>query len=238
MDDKSVRSRRAAKHRRVAARAKPVELVERDPLVVVDVDVAAALGVVAVGVPVPLELPDPDRRREPLRARRVRELGDRDGRRDQLRERPGTERTVSDDRAEAVRARSAFVSARAGPGAARTAAASTVRIRPVREVTEESFGNNVLQVEGPVVVDFWAPWCGPCRAIAPILEQLEATTAGRVTFTKLNVDENPDVAARYGVLSIPTVMLFAGGEPRETVVGARPRAYFEKAFGAWLGTTP
>ena len=105
---------------------------------------------------------------------------------------------------------------------------------PMREVTDESFGNDVLEVEGPVVVDFWAPWCGPCRAVAPILEQLEQSSGDRVVFTKLNIDENPDAAARYGVLSIPTVMLFEGGEPRETVVGARPRAHFEKAFGAWL----
>jgi thioredoxin 1 len=101
----------------------------------------------------------------------------------------------------------------------------------VREVTDESFGSDVLEVEGPVVVDFWAPWCGPCRAVAPILEQLEAESGGRIAFTKVNIDENPDVAVRYGVLSIPTVMLFEGGEPRETVVGARKRTHYEKAFG-------
>jgi thioredoxin 1 len=104
----------------------------------------------------------------------------------------------------------------------------------VREVTQESFGSDVLEVEGPVVVDFWAPWCGPCRAVAPILEQLEAESKGRISFTKVNIDENPDVAVRYGVLSIPTVMLFEGGEPREAVVGARPRAHFERAFEHWL----
>jgi len=108
----------------------------------------------------------------------------------------------------------------------------------MREVTDESFGNDVLEVEGPVVVDFWAPWCGPCRAVGPILEQLEDTSGGRVAFTKVNVDENPAVAVRYGVLSIPTVMIFEGGEPRETVVGARPRAHFERAFEQWLTHAP
>jgi thioredoxin 1 len=104
----------------------------------------------------------------------------------------------------------------------------------VRETTDASFDQDVLQADAPVVVDFWAPWCGPCRAIGPILEQLETTSGGRVAFTKVNIDENPDIAVRYGVLSIPTVMLFEGGEPRETVVGARPRGHFEKAFAQWL----
>jgi thioredoxin 1 len=103
----------------------------------------------------------------------------------------------------------------------------------VREVTDASFDEDVLGADGPVVVDFWAPWCGPCRAIAPILEQLEQEQS-RISFVKLNVDENPTVAARYGVLSIPTVMLFDEGELRETVIGARPRAHFERAFGSWL----
>jgi len=103
-----------------------------------------------------------------------------------------------------------------------------------KETTDATFDTDVLMNDKPVIVDFWAPWCGPCRAVAPILEQLEQSSGARVAFTKLNIDENPDAAARYGVLSIPTVMLFEGGEPRETVVGARPRAHFEKAFGAWL----
>ena len=84
---------------------------------------------------------------------------------------------------------------------------------------------------GPVVVDFRAPWCKPCRAIAPILEQLESEHGDRVAFAKLNIEDHPDVAARYGVLSIPTVIRFEGGEARETVIGARPRAHFERALG-------
>jgi thioredoxin 1 len=104
----------------------------------------------------------------------------------------------------------------------------------MRDVTDETFADEVLGAGGPVVVDFWAPWCGPCRAIGPILEQLESEAGGRVAFAKVNVDENVDVAARYSVLSLPTVMVFDGGEPRETLVGARPRRDFERALAPWL----
>src|SRR2546430_370673 len=103
----------------------------------------------------------------------------------------------------------------------------------VREVTDASFEQDVLGAAKPVVVDFWAPWCGPCRAVTPILEQL-AEEHDRVVFTKLNLDESPDYAARYGVLSIPTAILFENGEPKETVIGARPRSYYEKAWEPWL----
>jgi thioredoxin 1 len=87
---------------------------------------------------------------------------------------------------------------------------------------------------GPVVVDFWAPWCRPCHAVERLLEELAETTAGRVSFAKLNIDEHPEIAARYEVLSIPTVTLFEDGEARTTVVGARPRSHFERAFAVWL----
>ncbi|MBA3717514.1 MAG: thioredoxin [Actinobacteria bacterium] len=106
------------------------------------------------------------------------------------------------------------------------------------EVTDASFEQEVLSSEVPVVVDFWAPWCGPCRAVAPIFEELSREQAGRVRFTKLNIDENFVTAARYGVLSIPTAILFEGGEAQETVIGARPRSHFERAWGRWLGQTP
>ncbi len=98
----------------------------------------------------------------------------------------------------------------------------------MREVTDETFAAEVLEAERPVVVDFWAPWCGPCKAIEPALDELA------LDVVKIDIDANPETAARYGVLSIPTVMLFAGGEPRETVLGARPKKHFEKVFAPYL----
>ena len=104
----------------------------------------------------------------------------------------------------------------------------------MRELTTSEF-DELLGSEGPVIVDFWAPWCRPCKAIRPILEELEQETGGRVEFAGVDIDNYPEVAARYDVLSIPTVILFANGEPQETLVGARPRGHFVKAFGPWLG---
>ena len=103
----------------------------------------------------------------------------------------------------------------------------------MRDVTDETFEGDVLQTDRPVVVDFWAPWCGPCKVVEPALEQL-ASASDKVSFVKLDVDENPQTAARFDVLSIPTVILFAGGEARQTVVGARSREHYEKAFSAYL----
>ena len=104
----------------------------------------------------------------------------------------------------------------------------------MREVTTSEF-DEILGSDAPVIVDFWAPWCRPCKAIRPILEELERETGGRIEFVGVDIDNYPEVAARYDVLSIPTVILFANGEPQETLVGARPRGHFVKAFGAWLG---
>jgi thioredoxin 1 len=105
----------------------------------------------------------------------------------------------------------------------------------MRELSADEFTSAVLEAERPVVVDFWAPWCRPCKAIRPILEELAQEAEGRVDFAGVDIDNYPEVAARFDVLSIPTVILFANGEPQETLVGARPRSHFVKAFGSWLG---
>ena len=106
------------------------------------------------------------------------------------------------------------------------------------DVTDATFAQEVLEAEAPVVVDFWAPWCGPCHAVEPVLQQLAEEHEGRVKFVKLDIDANLATASRYEVLSIPTAILFERGQPRETVVGARPRSFYEQAWSAWLTTPP
>ena len=101
------------------------------------------------------------------------------------------------------------------------------------ELTDDTFEEQVLKSERPVVVDFWAPWCGPCKAVEPVLADL-AEAYGEVEFAKLNIDENPVTASRFDVLAIPTAILFEGGEARESVVGARSRSQYERAWEAWL----
>jgi thioredoxin 1 len=108
-------------------------------------------------------------------------------------------------------------------------------VAEISEVTDATFEQDVLRSDRPVVVDFWAPWCGPCRAIAPIMKDLAAAHGERVKFVKLNIDESPQSGARYHVLSIPTLILFDGGEPQETIVGARPKSHYEQAWARWLG---
>jgi thioredoxin 1 len=97
----------------------------------------------------------------------------------------------------------------------------------VVELTDSSFATEVESGEGLVLVDFWAPWCMPCRAVAPVVQQLAEAYAGKVKVGKLNVDENPETAAAYGIRSIPTLALFKDGEPVEGVLGAVPRSHLE-----------
>jgi len=92
-----------------------------------------------------------------------------------------------------------------------------------QKIDETNFDAEVLGADVPVVVDFWAEWCGPCKAIGPSLEEISDEMDGKVKVTKLNIDENPDLAAKYGVRSIPTLLLFKGGEPASMQVGAKPK---------------
>jgi thioredoxin 1 len=103
----------------------------------------------------------------------------------------------------------------------------------VAKVSDADFDKEVLKSETPVVVDFWAEWCGPCRMIAPALEEISGTLAGKVKIVKLNVDENPATAAKYGIMSIPTLMLFKNGELASRQVGAAPKQKLEQ----WITAT-
>lgn len=102
------------------------------------------------------------------------------------------------------------------------------------EVDGNNFDEKVLKSAKPVIVDFWAPWCMPCRMVGPVMEELSGAFQGQAEFAKVNVDEAPDVAARYGVRSIPTIMIFKSGQPVETVVGACPKEYFKNKVENWV----
>lgn len=97
-------------------------------------------------------------------------------------------------------------------------------------VDQNSFQKNVLDSQKPVLVDFWAPWCGPCRAVAPIVEELAKEYDGKAEFAKVNVDEAPMVASQYGIMSIPTVIVFKDGKPAEQIIGYRPKNDFKKVL--------
>lgn len=97
-------------------------------------------------------------------------------------------------------------------------------------VTDDSFDSEVLKAPLPVLIDFWAPWCGPCRAIAPIVDELAHEYAGRLKVVKMNVDDNPRTPSRYGVRGIPNLILFKDGEPKEQIVGAVPKAHLVRAI--------
>jgi thioredoxin 1 len=105
--------------------------------------------------------------------------------------------------------------------------------KPV-EIEEAKFENDVLKAAVPVLVDFWAPWCAPCLMVAPVVEELSEDYDGKVNFVKVNVDNCPQIASRYGVMSIPTLILFQDGKPVSNIVGFRPKNELKKILGEAL----
>ena len=101
-----------------------------------------------------------------------------------------------------------------------------------KEVTDATFEQEVLKAPRPVLVDFWAPWCGPCRMVAPIVEELAEEYDGKVNFVKLNTDDNPVTASRYGIRSIPTLLVFKGGQPVGQIIGFRPKSDLRRRLDA------
>ena len=99
-----------------------------------------------------------------------------------------------------------------------------------KTLTDATFDDEVIKATTPMIVDFWAPWCGPCRMVGPIIDEIAQEHSDKVAIGKVNVDENPGVASKYGVMSIPTIILFKDGEPAKKVIGARSKADFEREF--------
>ncbi len=102
-------------------------------------------------------------------------------------------------------------------------------------VTDDTFEAEVIKAKVPVLVDFWAPWCSPCRMVSPLVEELAAEYEGKVLFAKVDVDGNPKMANKYGIMSIPTLLIFKGGNPMSHIVGFRPKAELKKSLDSVLG---
>lgn len=104
----------------------------------------------------------------------------------------------------------------------------------VLEISDQTFDQEVLKSSTPVLIDFWAPWCGPCKAIAPVVEEVAGTYAGRLKVVKMNVDDNPQTPTRYGVRGIPNLLLFKQGQVADQIVGAVPKAHLVRAIDSAL----
>jgi thioredoxin 1 len=104
----------------------------------------------------------------------------------------------------------------------------------VSHVTDTNFEQEVLKSGKPVLIDFWAPWCAPCRAIAPVIDELAGEYAGRLKVVKINVDDNPETPARYGVRGIPNLLIIKGGQVKEQIVGAVPKSHLVRAVDSAL----
>ncbi|NYE95945.1 thioredoxin 1 [Psychromicrobium silvestre] len=103
-----------------------------------------------------------------------------------------------------------------------------------KAVTDDTFQSEVLSSDKPVIVDFWAEWCGPCRKLGPILDDISVQYSDKINVVKVDVDENPRIAAEYGITSIPAVYLFSEGEVKSTIIGAKPKPFFEQEFANYL----
>lgn len=103
------------------------------------------------------------------------------------------------------------------------------------KITDQTFQKDVIESKLPVLLDFWAPWCNPCRMVSPIIEELAKEYEGKVVVGKINVDENPDTASQFGIMSIPTVMVFRGGKPMKSLTGAHSKDTYKKMINELIG---